>query len=137
VAIGVPVIAYGAWGAWHDQRAGAAEAARWLVGAAVVHDAVWLPAVAAVTIVATRRLPPVARGPVAAALAVSALLVAVAWPYATRQGANPTVPSLLVRDVATGTAAYLAAVWAVALTVVGRRHWRSRPDAERGQKPDG
>jgi hypothetical protein len=126
--LGVPVMAYGAWGAWQDPRAGAAEAARWLVGVAVVHDALWLPVIAVVTTLATRRLPAVARGPVAAALAASAVVVAVAWPYAARYGANPTVPSLLVRDVATGTAAYVAAIWAVAVAVVARRaHGARRP----------
>ena len=126
--IGVPLMAYGAWGAWHDPRAQATEAARWVVGVAVVHDAVWLPVSAVVAALVIARLPATARGPVAAAAALTAVLVAVAWPYASRYGANPTVPSLLVRDVATGTAAYVAAVWVVALAVVLRRVRHLRRD---------
>jgi hypothetical protein len=125
-AIGVPVMAFGAWGLVADgDRTHPAEAARWVVGAAVVHDALWLPALLVVGGLLSRAVPSPARGPVMAALGASAVVVAVAWPFAARYGADPTNPSLLVRDAAAGAAAYVAAVWVVALAVVARRLWRS------------
>ena len=125
--VGAPVMAYGAWGLL-DAAADThpADATRWIVGAALVHDLVWLPVVLAVAVALSRPLPRRARGPVSGAVAATAVLVAVAWPFARRYGADPANPSLLVRDAATGTAAYVAVVWAVAVAVVVRRRLRGR-----------
>ena len=105
-------------------------AAAWLVGAAVAHDAVWLPLVLLVAAGVTRLLPKVARGPVAAALGLTAVMAVVAWPFAAGFGEDPHDPSVLVRDEAAGAAAYVAAVWAVAGVVVARR-------ARAGRRPAG
>jgi peptide chain release factor 1 len=141
VAAGVPLIVAGVLGLLVDSDlTHPPRAAVWLVGAAVAHDAVWLPLVLLVAAGAARLLPTVARGPVVAALGLTAVLVVVAWPFAAGLGEDPHDPSVLVRDEATGTAAYVAAVWVVAGLEVGRRarakrrpgRWagRSRPRSQ-------
>lgn len=122
-AVGIPTLAYGAWGLLHDsQRTHPGDALRWIVGAAVVHDLVALPLLLGVTLVLVRPLPRWTRPTVRAGLAVSAVLAVVAWPQIAGYGENPTVPSLLPRDEAAGLAAYLAAVWLVVGLVLLRAH---------------
>lgn len=121
-AVGVPLMVAGARGLLVDSDlTNPPRAAAWLVGAAAAHDAVWLPLVLLVAAGVARLAPAVARGPVAAALGLTAVLVAVAWPFAAGFGEDPRNPSVLVRDEAAGTAAYVAAVWVVAGLVVARR----------------
>jgi hypothetical protein len=103
-----------------------AELGRWLVGSAVVHDLVLLPAVAALAWV-LRRLVPAAAWPAvrAGALVAGAFLLA-GWPYVAGYGASPGNPSLLPRDYRLGalvTVSAIVAVTAVAATmaVVRRR----------------
>jgi hypothetical protein len=57
----------------------------------------------------------------------------VAWPFVRGYGRQPGNPSLLPRNYAAGLAAYLAAIWTVALAIVGiglavRAVRRSRSD---------
>lgn len=121
-AVGVPLMVAGVRGLLVDaDLTNPPRAAAWLVGAAIAHDVVWLPLVLLVAVGATRALPAVARGPVAAALGFTAVLVVVAWPFASGFGEDPRNPSILVRNEAAGTAAYVAAVWVVAGLVVARR----------------
>jgi hypothetical protein len=121
-ALGVPLMVVGVRGLLIDSDlTRPVQAAVWLVGAAVLHDALWLPLLLALTALATRALPPVARAPVAAALGLTAVLVVVAWPFAAGFGEDPNNPSVLVRNEAAGTAAYVAIVWGVAGVVVVRR----------------
>ena len=121
-AVGVPLMVAGARGLLVDSDlTHPPRAAAWLVGAAVAHDALWLPLVLLVAAGVARLLPTVARGPVAAALGLTAVLAVVAWPFAAGFGEDPHNPSVLVRNEAAGTAAYVAAVWAVAGVVVARR----------------
>ena len=117
LALGVPVMLFGVRGVLIDARdTHPAELARWLVGAAVVHDLVLLPVVGALGW-ALRRLTPVPAWPVvrAGAVAVGALAL-VAWPYAAGYGASAGNPSLLPRDYVLGPA--LAAGAIAALTAV-------------------
>jgi hypothetical protein len=91
-----------------------AELGRWLVGSAVLHDAVLVPVVLVVSVVVTRITPAWARPPVLWALATSAILAIYAWPFVRGYGRNPSVPSLLARDYGSGLAAYVGVVVVVA-----------------------
>ena len=67
--------------------------------------------------------------------ATSAVLAVVAWPFVRGYGRQPGNPSLLPRNYAAGLVVYLAAIWTVALAIVGvglavRAVRRSRSNAE-------
>jgi hypothetical protein len=87
--------------------------ARWIVGAAIVHDLGWI-AVVGVASLATRWVPATLRPPLRWAVATSAILTLVAWPFVRGYGRNPGNPSLLPRSYAAGLLAYLAVIWALA-----------------------
>jgi uncharacterized membrane protein len=117
LTLGIPVMLFGVHGILLDARdTHPAELARWLVGAAVVHDLVLLPVVGGLGW-ALRRLTPGPAWPVvrAGAVAIGALAL-VAWPYAAGYGASPGNPSLLPRDYVLGPAVAAAAI--AALTAV-------------------
>lgn len=126
LALGVPVMAYAVRGTLVDEHlTHPAELARWIVGLAIVHDLVLAPLVLAVSAALHRFVPARARPPVRAALLTSAVLAAVAWPFLRGYGRNPSVPSLLPRNYATGLLAALALTWLVAtawLLLLRRRH---------------
>ena len=130
LAFGWAVIAYGIWGALANaDRTEPIQLAAYVVGAAVLHDAVVVPVVVAVGWLASRWLPPAARGPVRGALALSALLVVFAYPLVRRLGAHPTNSSALPLHYGPNLALVLGVVWVVtALLVVSRyRHRRPQP----------
>jgi hypothetical protein len=125
LALGVPVMVFGVRGILLDARdTHPAELARWLVGAAVVHDLVLLPVVGGLGW-ALRRLTPAPAWPVVRAGAVAVgTLALVAWPYAAGYGASPGNPSLLPRDYVLGpvlAGAAIAALTAVAAVAAVRR----------------
>jgi hypothetical protein len=117
--IGWCIIAGAVLGALADRRdAQPLQLVRWVIGGALVHDLLWLPLVALVWVLLSR----VARGgrlprAVAWALATSAVLVAVAWPFVRGYGRQQGNPSLLPRNYAAGLVAYLAVIWVVALVI--------------------
>lgn len=124
LALGLPVLAYGVRGVLVDaRRTHPFELGRWIVGSAIVHDALVVPIVLAVSFVVTRLVPPWARPPLLWALATSTILTVYAWPFVRGYGHNPSVPSLLARNYASGLLAYLAVVAAVAVAwaIVRRR----------------
>ena len=83
LAVGVPIMAYGVRGALVDAAdTHPAELARWIAGAAVVHDAVLIPLVAVAAWGLRRVVPPRWWGPVRAALVTAAVLALVAVPPA-------------------------------------------------------
>lgn len=115
LALGLPVIAYGIRGVLVDSKdTHPVELTSWVIGGAVVNDLVIVPVAIAVAWVLRRVVPPVAWPPVRAALLCTAVLCAVGWPFVRGYGRNPTVPSLLDRNYATGLAAAVAVVWLVA-----------------------
>ncbi|MGK2950594.1 MAG: hypothetical protein ACSLFP_18620 [Acidimicrobiales bacterium] len=115
LALGVPVMAVGVVGALDNAgRAHPGELARWVVGSALVHDAVVLPVVLALGWVAHRTTPAPAWPAVRWALATTGVIALVAWPFVRGYGRRAANPSLLPRDYALGTVAAVAAVWAVA-----------------------
>jgi hypothetical protein len=128
LAAGAPVMAYGVWGAVGEAgRVHPPELARWIVGAAVVHDLVVVPVVLAVAWSARRVVPEPAWRAVRSGLVVSGTLALVAWPFVRGYGRSAGNPSLFPRDYAAGLLAALAVVWAVVAVAVVAAHRRRRP----------
>jgi len=134
LAIGGPIMIFGIAGAIGDSaQTRPPELLRWIVGAAVVHDLVFVPVVLASLWVLRRpRVPAWAMW----ALATSVVLVLFSWPLLRGYGRNPTVPSLLPRDYGRALAAYIGAVWvlAIACALMARRH-RGRAEHRRPRPP--
>ncbi len=129
-AIGWTVIAAAVVGALGDRRdAQPAALARWIAGGVVLHDFVWLPLVAVVGallgLAARGHVPRAVRW----AIATSAVLTLIAWPFVRGYGRSTGNPSLLPRNYAHGLLAYLAVTWllAGAAVVVGRVRARHVP----------
>ena len=103
------------------------ELARWAVGIDLVSDLIVIPAAATLAWLIGRWAPPVARGALRWATFTTAILALYAWPFVRGYGKNASVPSLLDRDYASGLAAYVAAVWVLAIVWIAvcvlRRRW--------------
>ena len=135
LAVGLPVIAYGVRGVVVDaDRTHPAELARWIVGAAVVNDALVVPLAMGAAWLARRMTPARAWPPMRSGLLATGVVLLVAWPFVRGYGRDPTIPSLLERNYAVGVTAAIGATWiavavwiavsiAVAI-VVGRRRGR-------------
>ena len=132
-AIGWTVMAGAVVGAVADRRdAQPTVLARWLVGGALLHDLLWLPIVAVIGAVLARagrsgRVP----APVRWAIATSAVLVLIAWPFVRGYGRNRGNPSLLPRNYAHGLVAYLLLTWVLAGLALAVGRWRARRRATR------
>jgi hypothetical protein len=112
LALGLPVIAYGILGTLVDAAdTHPAELARWVVGAAVVHDVLFAPAVLAVGWALHRVVPSPLWPATRAGLVATGVLCLVAWPFVRGYGRDPTIPSLLPRNYGAGLVAALAVVW--------------------------
>jgi len=135
LALGLPVIAWGIRGVFMESaRTHPAELGRWLLGSAVVHDAVVLPIVLLVGAAARRTVPDRAWPVVRWALATSGVLLLVSWPFVRGYGRSAGNPSLLPRAYGTGVLFALAAVWAVsgAMLLMRRSRTATNPAPERG-----
>jgi hypothetical protein len=85
LAVGVPIMAYGVRGALVDAAdTHPAELARWIAGAALVHDALLIPLVAVAAWGLRRVVPARWWGPVRAALVTATVLALVAVPLAVK-----------------------------------------------------
>jgi hypothetical protein len=125
-AVGWAVIVAAVIGAFGDRRdAQPTQLGRWLAGSALLHDLVWLPFVAIVGALLAR----VARGRVPRAvtwaLATSAVLIVISWPFVRGYGRNRNNPSLLPRSYTWGLVAYLAVTWMLAGLAMAIGHWRA------------
>jgi hypothetical protein len=133
-AVGWSVMAGAVIGAFSDrQDAQPSVLVRWLVGGALLHDLLWLPVVAIVGAVLARagrggRAP----GAVRWAIATSAVLAVIAWPFVRGYGRSRSNPSLLPRNYAHGLIAYLVLTWLLAglAMAVGHRRARRAPEVE-------
>jgi hypothetical protein len=92
---------------------------------ALLHDAVVAPLAFLVAAIATHWLPPVARGPMRGALALSAIVVVFALPLVQRLGARQN-SSVLPLAYGPNLALVLAAIWLAAAALVCRRFVRRR-----------
>ncbi|MGH9290107.1 MAG: hypothetical protein ACRD0V_17735, partial [Acidimicrobiales bacterium] len=99
LALGSPVTVYGLRGAIVDAAdTHPLELMRWVIGAALVHDLMVVPAVVATALLVRRFVPRRAWPPVRAGLAATGILALVGWPFVRGYGADPTNQSLLPRD---------------------------------------
>ncbi len=114
VVMGVAVV-----GMYRDPLLGSPGSwATWVVGAAVVHDAVVLPIVVGVGWIVGRVLPSAWRTPWRVVLVVGAVISLVTYPIARRWGARADNPSILPLDVARHLLVLLG-ILAVAAVVAG------------------
>lgn len=128
LALGVPLIGWGVRGILQESgRTHPAELGRWIVGSAIVHDAVVLPLVLAVAVLARRAVPAAAWAPVRWALATTGVLALVSWPFVRGYGRRSSNPSLLPRDYGEGVLVVVGLVWVVAVVLAVRATRRTRP----------
>ena len=89
------------------------------------HDLILAPVVVLIGWLLGRILPPVARGPVRAAAAMTGIILVFAYPLFRRWGVRPTNSSTLPLPYARNIVVVLAVVWATAAFVIA---WRMRHD---------
>jgi Na+/melibiose symporter-like transporter len=127
LVLGVPVIGYGLRGAFVDaDDTHPTELARWVIGAALVHDLVVVPVAAAVALLVRRFTPRRAWPPVRSGLVATGIFVAVGWPFFRGYGRDPTNPSLLPRNYGAGVAAAVVVIWLVVAAWVAWRYMPAR-----------
>lgn len=122
-AVGWAIILFGVRLGLSDRELEPWSLARWFAGGLVLHDLIWLSLVAIVGALLAfllRGRVPVVLG---WAIATTAVLTVIAWPFVRGYGRRPDVPSALQRNYAQGLLAYIAVTWLLALAVfaVGRR----------------
>lgn len=127
LVIGWAIIAYGAKTALDD----ATDAHPFALVVHVVafdlaHDLFVAPIVLAIGWLTGRLLPPVARGPVRAACAVSAMFVIFAYPLLHRWGQHPTNSSTLPLEYGRNLVILIVIVWTMALATIAQRIVRTR-----------
>lgn len=134
IAAGWAVMVVAVVGAAGDPRLdGAGSWGAWLIGSAVVHDAVVLPLVLAVGWVLWRACPTDWLVPVRTALVLGGTLTLATWPIARRWGARSDNPSILPLPVARNLAIMWGVLAVLAVTagaVAHVRHRRSGSEAE-------
>ena len=127
LAVGGAVMAYAVWGAASafsgDERRALVT---WLLGGAVAHDAVLAPIVTVVGLLLAWLLPRTIKGPVLAALAISAIVVLFSWPALRGYGRREGNLSALPHDYGRNVVIVVALVWVVAALVVVVRSIRAR-----------
>jgi multisubunit Na+/H+ antiporter MnhC subunit len=130
IVVGWAVMAVAVAGAIGDERLqGLGSWATWIVGAALVHDLVVLPAVLAVGWLLTRWVPTPWRVPMRTALVVAAVLTATVWPIARRWGARADNPSIVPLPVARNLTWIVVALFVTALGLGAVSAARSRARA--------
>ncbi|HEY1279492.1 MAG TPA: hypothetical protein VGF22_07455 [Acidimicrobiales bacterium] len=102
---------------------------------ALLHDAVVAPLAFAAGAVATHWLPPIGRGPVRGALALSAIVVVFALPLVQRLGARQN-SSVLPLAYGPNLAIVLGAIWLATAGIVARRVVRRRQQRWRLARPE-
>ena len=93
----------------------------------LAHDLFVAPIVLVVGWLTGRLLPPVARGPVRSAIAVTAMFVVFSYPLLHRWGRRPTNSSTLPLEYGRNLVIIVAIVWTVALSTTIVRVVRRRP----------
>lgn len=122
-AVGVAMIAWGAWLALDLRPGSLVSVVTWAAGAVIVHDLLLAPLVVAAGVGIARFAPPPSRTPVALLLAGWALVTAASLGVLSGQGGKPDNASLLTGDYLAwwGGGTVVVALLAVALVVRGRR----------------
>lgn len=132
VACGWAVMAAGAWGlVAHADRTKPGESARFVLGAAVVHDLLLAPVVVLAGWGVAKVVPARARAPVQAALVVSAVVALFSLPFVRGYGRVATNPSILPRNYGAGLGMLLVGTWVTAAIVVAVRCRAGKPGGRR------
>jgi high-affinity Fe2+/Pb2+ permease len=134
--VGWAIIVLGIRMGLNDREFEPASLARWVAGGLIVHDAIWLTAVAivgALIAYALRGRVPVVIG---WALATTAVLTVIAWPFVRGYGRRADLPSALQRNYARGLLAYIAVTWLLALAVLAVGRIRRARRAAHTTTPD-
>jgi hypothetical protein len=114
-AVGWAVIGWGVVGIFrHSLDTRPANLAKFVVGGALLHDLLVAPLVILAGVLLARAVPGRARGPVQAALAVSAIVALFAWPLVRAYGLAAHNPTSLPHNYALNLAIVLGIVWATA-----------------------
>ena len=135
LALGLVGIAMGAFGALRFLQLDLpdiVDAVLWLAGGVVIHDGIVAPLTIALTVLATRVVPPGARTRVTVGLVVLVTVTVTAIPVLGRFGARPDNPTILPRNYLLGWLALAALVVLVALLAGPVRRLvrgRSEPDS--------
>lgn len=127
--VGVGAIGYGAVGLIGHQPVGnLVSQAIFLAAVVATHDAILLPVALAIGVATVRWTPAWLRGPVLAALYITAVLTVVALPFVIGAGRAADNPSALPLNYAHGLLIAVAVVWAAAGAVAATRWfvWTSR-----------
>jgi hypothetical protein len=115
LVVGWTSIVFGLVSAWsHMGPSARTSFVLFLVGAAVVHDAVVAPIAIVVGTLVAGWAPRIARAAISGALIVSATVTLAAWPVVRRYGELADNPSFLPNAAGIGLLVVIAGVWAVA-----------------------
>jgi len=127
-AIGWAIILIGVRTGLRDRELEPWSLAKWVGGGLLLHDLAWLTLVAIIGVVLAYLLR--GRVPVVLgwALATTAVLTIIAWPFVRGYGRRADVPSALQRNYAQGLLAYIAVTWLLALIVYVIGRLRGRRD---------
>jgi hypothetical protein len=127
LALGTPVMVYGAFELIHEAgfpRAFAA--ARWLGAGLLLHDLVLVPIVLALVWAVGRVAPPRLRTPLRAGILCSALIVAIAWPALRGYGRRADNLSVHPLDYTSAVLTALVILWG-AVVLWTAVSWRRQP----------
>jgi hypothetical protein len=127
VGMGLAALGYGVDGLVTMSRAThPPQAARWLIGAVVLHDAVAGPVTAAVGLLVSRVVRAPYRAVVQGAMLVSAAVALASLPLWRGYGGSPDNPTVNPLPYGRNLAIVLGAVWAVAAVLIAVRARRAR-----------
>ncbi|OHV33387.1 MULTISPECIES: hypothetical protein [Pseudofrankia] len=127
VVVGLAVIGYGVHGLLTMTRAThPPQAARWLIGAVLVHDLVAVPVTAIMGLLLTRFVRAPYRAVAQGALLVSATVALASLPLWRGYGGSPDNPTVNPLPYGRNLAIVLGAVWAGAAVVIAVRAMRAR-----------
>ena len=118
-AVGWAVIGWGVYGIFSnslDTRP--ANLAKFVVGGALLHDLLIAPVAILAGVLIARAVPARSRGPVQAALAVSAIVALFAWPLVRGYGLAANNPTSLPHNYGLNLMIVLGLVWATAAAAI-------------------
>ena len=118
-AVGWVVIGWGVAGIFrHSLDTRPANLAKFVVGGALLHDLLVAPVAILAGVLVVRAVPGRVRGPVQAALAVTAIVALFAYPLVRAYGLAANNPTSLPHNYALNLLVVLGMVWAVTAGVI-------------------
>jgi hypothetical protein len=124
-AVGWAVIGWGLFGILSNRLdTRPSNLARFVVGGALLHDLLVAPLAILAGVLVSRAVRGRARGPVQAALVVSAVVALFSWPLVRAYGLAANNPTSLPHNYGRNLVIVLVAVWAVTAVVTALRYRR-------------